>query len=84
MRTPKLIFEHVVFDRNRTIAASAAWIFGRQGTMSGLTLVVDGCLFFRNVASAWIALGIGNSCPSTLLVNNTDFVHNEGLFTPHM
>jgi hypothetical protein len=77
VRTPQLIFEHVVFDRNRAVVGSAVWIAGRQGTMSGLKLVVDGCLFFRNVASFFATLTALSSCPSTLLVNNTDFIHNE-------
>jgi hypothetical protein len=84
VHTPQLIFEIVVFDRNRAVAGSAVWIAGRQGTMSGLKLVVDGCLFFRNVASYRSALCAINSCPSTLLVNNSDFIHNEAFVVPSL
>jgi hypothetical protein len=84
VRTPRLIFEHVVFDRNRAVAGSTIWIAGRQGTMSSIELVIDGCLFFRNVASFHSAIVALNSCPSTVLVNNTDFIHNEGFVIPAM
>jgi hypothetical protein len=78
VHTPKLVFEHVVFDRNRAVVAAAVWIAGRVHTMSSLDLVVDDCLFFRNVA-AWIlgALTVMNTMPATHLVNNTQFSQNS-------
>jgi hypothetical protein len=77
VRTPQLIFEHVVFDRNRAVVGAGISIIGRQGTMSGIKLVVDGCLFFRNAANFHSSILVLNSCPSRLLVNNTDFIHND-------
>jgi hypothetical protein len=84
IQTPRLIFEHVVFDHNGAVGGSAVWIAGRQGTWSGIKLVVDGCLFFRNVAIFHSAIAMWNLCPSTLLVNNTDFIHNEAFVIPHL
>jgi hypothetical protein len=79
VHTPKLVFEHVVFDRNRAVSYAAVWIAGRTNTISSLDLVVDGCLFFRNVAT-FVGSGIYviNTMPATHLVNNTEFVHNTG------
>jgi hypothetical protein len=77
VHTPKLVFEQVVFDRNRAISYAAVWIGGRSHTMSSLDLVVDGCLFFRNAATfLGSALYIINTMPGTYLVNNTEFFHN--------
>jgi hypothetical protein len=84
VRTPQLVFEHVVFDRNRAVVGSAVWIAGRHGTMSGLKLVMDGCLFFRNVAGFHSAILALNSCPSTVIVNNTDFIYNDAFALPHL
>jgi hypothetical protein len=50
--------------------------------MSGLDVVVDACLFFRNTA-AYVGGGLYfiNAVPGTLLVNNTEFSHNYGFVT---
>jgi hypothetical protein len=79
VRTPKLIFEHVVFDKNRAICHAAVSIIGRTNTMSSLDLVVDGCLFFHNVA-AFVGSGLyaTDLMPGALLVNNTEFYQNNG------
>jgi hypothetical protein len=79
VRTPKLVFEHVVFDRNRAVSYAAIFICGRAHTMSSLELVVDGCMFFRNAATyVGGALYVMNVMPGTHLVNNTEFLHNTG------
>ena len=81
VRTPKLFFEHVVFDHNHAVSAAAVWIAGRAHTMSSLDLVVDGCLFFRNVATYFVAgLAVWNTMPGAYLVNNSDFSENSAFF----
>jgi hypothetical protein len=79
VHTPKLVFEHVVFDRNQAVAGAAIWISGRANTMSSLELIVDGCLFFRNAAAYFGAgLLVQNTMPGAHLVNNTEFSHAAG------
>ena len=78
VHTPKLVFEHVVFDHNQAVCAAAVWIAGRAGTMAGLDLVVDGCLFFRNVAAYFVpGLMVWNTMPGAHLVNNSDFLEGS-------
>jgi hypothetical protein len=80
--TPKLVFEHVVFDRNQAVTAAAIFIAGRTDTISSIKLVVDGSLFFRNAAVyAAAAIWVLNTMPSVLLVNNSEFLHNSA-FVP--
>jgi hypothetical protein len=75
VHTPKLVFEHVVFDRNQAISGAAVWICGRANTISSLQLVVDECLFFRNTAVYLMGgLYVINTMPGVHLVNNTEFV----------
>jgi hypothetical protein len=72
----------VVFDHNEAISAGAVWIGGRDNTMAGMKVTVDGCLFFRNTVVYMISdLSFMNLCPSTILVNNTDFLHSSGFCT---
>jgi hypothetical protein len=83
--TPKLVFEHVVFDRNEAVCSAAVGITGRANTMSSLDLVVDGCLFFRNVATLLGAgLAVANTIPARHLVNNTEFSQNSAFMFPHV
>jgi hypothetical protein len=83
VHTPKLVFEHVVFDRNHAITAAAVWIAGRIHTMSSLELVVDGCLLFRNTA-VYTSSGFSvyNIMPGVHLMNNTEFVGGSAYALP--
>jgi len=83
VHTPKLVFEHMVFDRNQAISGAAASVCGRAKTISSLKLVVDGCLFFRNTAT-YMGCGflVANTMPGVHLVNNTEFVGSYAPIVP--
>jgi hypothetical protein len=87
---PKLIFEHLVFDHNNKepphgVTGTAIAINGRAMELSSFEVIVNNCLFLRNIGvGCGGAFRFSNSVPSTLLINNTNFVDNEGYCYPHM
>jgi hypothetical protein len=79
-RTPRLIFEQVVFDHNEAVCGGALFIQGRVGTVSAIELIMDGCLLYRNVAhNKGGGLWFVDQGPQTVLINNTDFNDNKNL-----
>jgi hypothetical protein len=69
---PEIKFEHCVFDHNYATAGAAFFINGRPETMSAISLVVDGCLFFRNFYDHTGVFRVNNIWPLTAVITDSD------------
>eukprot|EP01046_Picozoa_sp_COSAG06_P022325 COSAG06_NODE_1724_length_8585_cov_2.178765_4_plen_127_part_00 len=69
---PEIRFEQVIWDHNFATTGAAFFINGRPETMSAISLVVDGCLFFRNFMDHTGAFRVNNVWPLTAVITDSD------------
>jgi hypothetical protein len=83
--TPKIAFEHVIFDHNvAENCGGAVLIAGRERTRSGISVTADHCIFYKNAGGRWGGgLYVLDSLPFKVLVNNTLFDGNSALSGAH-